>query len=378
MVGQRLTTACGVLGLVAILIWGCGDRSGAAPAPAADSDTQAPAGGKARATSASAPGAPGLASQSAGSSDAVATDAGTPPANLLATAVENSNLEPDLFVVYTASSQGYLEPCGCYVKKKEMGGIARRATYVDSLRTTGTPVLLLEAGDFVGGPGEAGNVIGEVSLKAMKAMGYDAVGLGEAELMLGEGFLAKAGQIGPPLAHANWSHPSVGPAQKEGLVVEKAGHKIGVIGLIDPALLPKDLPVENLSMYPPGPVAAAAAASLRAAGADLIVVLGHGDFRSSGRILPLAGAPDLWVVGHGGKELSQPYRFDNTLLLGSGNGGKMVGALGLAFPEESAAQYSNLLYPLHLTIPEKPAIAALVKSVGPEILHRRGPEDADS
>jgi 2',3'-cyclic-nucleotide 2'-phosphodiesterase (5'-nucleotidase family) len=281
-------------------------------------------------------------------------------------------------VVYTASSQGYLEPCGCYAKKKEMGGIARRATYVDSLRTTGTPVLLVEAGDFVGGPGEAGNVIGEVALKAMKAMDYDAVGLGEAELRLGEGFLEKVGQIGPPLAHANWSHPAVGPAQKEGLIVEKAGHKIGVIGLVDPSLLPNDLPLENLGVDPPGPAAAAAAASLRAAGADLIVVLGHGDFRSSGRILPEAGAPDIWVVGHGGKELSQPYRLGSTLMLGSGNGGKMVGALRLVLPEGSAAQYANLLYPLHLSIPEKPAIAALVKSVGPEILHRRGPEGEDS
>ncbi len=303
-------------------------------------------------------------SPAAGKSPSVAS-------NVVATAVENAGLDPDLFVVYTASSQGYLEPCGCYAKQKEMGGIARRATFVDSLRTTGTALLLVEAGDFVGGPGEPGEVIGEVTLEAMKAMGYDVVGLGEAELRLGAGFLEKVASIGPPLAHTNWSHPAVGPAQRDGLMIEKGGRKIGVIGLVDPSLVPSDPGLESLSVEPPGPAAAAAAASLRAAGADLIVVLGHGDFRSSGRIVPEAGAADLWVVGHGGKELSQPYRLEDTLMLGSGNGGKMVGALRLALPAGSAAQYANLLYPLHLTVPEKPAIAALVKSVGPEILHRR-------
>ncbi|MBA2565847.1 MAG: hypothetical protein H0V09_10575, partial [Gemmatimonadetes bacterium] len=33
-----------------------------------------------------------------------------------------------LRVVYSASTQGWLEPCGCAVKGKEMGGVARRAT----------------------------------------------------------------------------------------------------------------------------------------------------------------------------------------------------------------------------------------------------------
>ncbi len=49
----------------------------------------------------------------------------------------------------------------------------------------------------------------------------------------------------------------------------------------------------------------------------------------------------------------------------------MVGALRLALPAGSAAQYANLLYPLPLTVLEKPAIAVLVKSVGPEILHKQ-------
>ncbi len=52
--------------------------------------------------------------------------------------------------------------------------------------------------------------------------------------------------MGPPLAHIDWSHPAVGPAQTDGLMIEKAGRKIGVIGLVDPSLVPADLGVESL------------------------------------------------------------------------------------------------------------------------------------
>src|SRR5687768_15087209 len=57
--------------------------------------------------------------------------------------VRREDVDPNLVVVYTASSQGYLEPCGCYARHKEMGEIARRATFVDSLRAAGDPLLLV-------------------------------------------------------------------------------------------------------------------------------------------------------------------------------------------------------------------------------------------
>lgn len=291
------------------------------------------------------------------------------------TAVSRHDLDPDLVVVYTASSQGYLEPCGCYAKGKEMGGVARRATVVDSLRQAGDPVVLVEAGDFVGGGGEAGQAIGEVSLRVMRAMGYDAIALGEAELRLGEPFLRNASAAGTPVAHANYSHPLLGPSQKDGLLIERYGFKVGIVGLLDPQTLPPDLPLQGFQVDPPGPAAAAAAASLRAAGADLVVVLGHADFRTSGRLVAEAGNPDVWVVGHGGKELSQPAPIAGTLLLGSGNAGKLVGALRLKLAEESPLEFSNLLYPLHLSVPEKASISALVETLAtanPEDAARRG------
>ena len=286
--------------------------------------------------------------------------------------LERRLVEPDLVVAYSASSQGFLEPCGCAVRETELGGIARRATVVDSLRAEGAPVLLLEAGDFVGGGGPAGERVGRVSLEVMRAMRYDAVALGEAELRLGAPFLEVAAAAGVPLAHANWSHPAVGPAQREGLLLDKGELRVGIIGLLDPEALPPDLGLENLAVDPPAAAAARAAAGLRSRGADLIVVLGHTDFRRSGRLAGEGGAPDLWVVGHGGKELASPARVEGTLLLGPGNAGKWVGVLGLDMEEEGVARFANLLYPLRLTIPEKPAIAAILQRLEPALRQGHG------
>jgi 2',3'-cyclic-nucleotide 2'-phosphodiesterase (5'-nucleotidase family) len=275
--------------------------------------------------------------------------------------VPSDDLTPNLILVYSASSQGFLEPCGCAVRAKEMGGIARRATVVDSLRQTGVPLLLVEGGDFVGGAGEVGQRIGETTLRIMAQLGYDVIALGEAELRLGETFLKRLGQEGPRLAHANYSHPAIGPAQKDGLLIEKNGLRIGVIGLLDPQTLGADLPLDNLQVVDPTPAAAAAAQSLKSAGADLILVLGHGDYRQAGRLAQELQGADLWLVGHGGKELAQPQSLGETLLLAPGNAGKHVGLLELGLSREVPLQFAHSLYPLHLSIPEEPAISRIVK-----------------
>jgi 2',3'-cyclic-nucleotide 2'-phosphodiesterase (5'-nucleotidase family) len=291
--------------------------------------------------------------------------------NRLTGAVTASTAEPSLIVAYSASSQGFLEPCGCGAKGTEMGGIARRATVVERLREGGAPVLLVEAGDFAGGPGEAGVEIARAFIRAMAAMDYDAVAFGEAELALGEEFLSWAAREGPALARTNWSHPAVGPAQSQGLLVRKGDLLVGVIGLLDPEALPDDLPLENLVVEPPGPAAAAAARALRAAGADLVVVLGHADFRRSGRVAADAGVPDLWIVGHGGKELTDPVEVAGVRLLGAGNVGKLLGVLELELPRGAPARLANRLEHLEMEIPEQPAVASIVRRVNPAILHQR-------
>ena len=97
---------------------------------------------------------------------------------------------PDIVLLATGGVAGYVEPCGC--PKNPAGGLARRAGYQElfSRRYPGTPVVLLDTGDFAGDPDEAGAVKTQNLLTGMAMMGYAVVNVGERELATGvPGFL---------------------------------------------------------------------------------------------------------------------------------------------------------------------------------------------
>lgn len=63
------------------------------------------------------------------------------------------------------------------------GGLAQRATYINSIKATTKNILILDAGDINIG-GVISNMFDAVpDIKAYNAMGYDAVTLGNHDLM---------------------------------------------------------------------------------------------------------------------------------------------------------------------------------------------------
>ena len=95
---------------------------------------------------------------------------------------------PDLVLVLSGQQHGYLLPCGC--SRPQKGGLERRYNFVQMLRRKGWPVVLADVGDVPQrhGPVALPNVQGLVkyryAMRAMRAMGYAAVGIGEHEAAL--------------------------------------------------------------------------------------------------------------------------------------------------------------------------------------------------
>ncbi len=52
-----------------------------------------------------------------------------------------------LLVLYTGSTQGHLEPCGCFIGQS--GGLPRRATAISSIRAQGFSPLLVDLGGIL-------------------------------------------------------------------------------------------------------------------------------------------------------------------------------------------------------------------------------------
>lgn len=239
---------------------------------------------------------------------------------------------PCLNVVSSGESHGMLFPCDCPVEPG--GGMAKRMTVVKGLRLE-QKNLLLDAGGFAGGgpydtytEGRSGDSVRTVAMiRAMGALAYDAVAVGDDDLVYGARWLARmAAEYHVPLVCAN-VRDSLGTVLfAPYTIVARAGLRIAVVGVVtSERLFPGDkrshivdpepvldslLPIlDSLSdiqiLLCHGGDAMSTAAATRYPVLDL-VVNGH---RKGARepIVPTSGAPVL-EFGFQGKSLSfVPY-----------------------------------------------------------------------
>ena len=93
--------------------------------------------------------------------------------------------KPDLVLVVSAEQHGYLLPCGCSEPQK--GGLERRYNFIQMLKARGWPVVAVDLGNVpqteapAGLPNVEGLIKYQYAMRAMKEMGYTAVGLGDHE-----------------------------------------------------------------------------------------------------------------------------------------------------------------------------------------------------
>jgi hypothetical protein len=94
---------------------------------------------------------------------------------------------PDLALVISGEQHGYLLPCGC--SRPQLGGLERRYNFLEQVRGLGWPVAAVDLGDVPQREAPAhlrDNVLRiakyKTSMKALKLMGYSAVGIGAYEM----------------------------------------------------------------------------------------------------------------------------------------------------------------------------------------------------
>lgn len=141
-----------------------------------------------------------------------------------------------LTIVHVNDTHSHLEPekSGDYVLQ---GGELERAAYVDSVRKADGPenVLLLHAGDYSQGSSYFSEFGTPLMVQTLNAMKYDVVTLGNHEFDNGIEALADAlSGCEMPCVVCNYDFSSIplGPYVKPYVIVEKAGKKIGVVGVL--------------------------------------------------------------------------------------------------------------------------------------------------
>jgi 2',3'-cyclic-nucleotide 2'-phosphodiesterase (5'-nucleotidase family) len=275
-------------------------------------------------------------------------------------------------LIYTSNTLAEVAPCGC-IEAGNAGGISRRSHYINTVRDEGKQVLLLDGGDAlaIGLPGnererQKARKRAEFILKLYRKMGYDAVNVGDTDLMLGLQYLStlqKHSRV--PLLSTNLKDKKTGKTLfKPYLVKEIYGLNIGIIGLISESIQPYVL--DNKRNYFVEDPLKAAADLINGAllNCDIIIALAHLDHPE---IKSLAqNVPEISIIiGGDNRSYMDAKMINRSLWVQTDAFGFQIGRLDVRWVKGSSDfQYKNVLTVLHPEMKTDPQIEEMITSSG--------------
>ena len=97
--------------------------------------------------------------------------------------------KPAYVLFLTGRQHGYIEPCGCTGLENQKGGLARRDTLLNGLRSRPWDVVPIDVGNQVRRFGRQPEIKFQLTVNSLQRMKYQAVGLGPDDLKLPAGEL---------------------------------------------------------------------------------------------------------------------------------------------------------------------------------------------
>jgi 5'-nucleotidase / UDP-sugar diphosphatase len=226
---------------------------------------------------------------------------------------------------------------------KTLGGIARIAQTIKTVRKSVPNVLVVDAGDIFQGTGYFEAYKGETDVECLNRAGYDVYTIGNHEFDEGPA------NLGKQLAKAKFevtdcnldfgSEPSLKNLVKPSVIKEIGGQKIGFIGVMYPELAELSQKLEGVKVTEPRanwkePVKAEVE-KLKKQGVNKIVVLSHCGIVLENELVALPDV-DLVIGGHSHSRLDKPVvvsHADGTKAMSVQTGcfGRALGRLDLVF-----------------------------------------------
>ncbi len=232
-------------------------------------------------------------------------------------------------------------------RNQGLGGLARRASLISKIKDQEEHVLLLDAGDIFQGTPYFNFFEGEVEMKAMSMMGYDAATIGNHDFDLGIDNLAEQMKLGKfPMLNCNYdfSNTSLGDQVLPFKVFNRGGVKIGVtgVGIELHSLVPKDLYGETQYNEPVAILNKTASHLKQELQCDYVICLSHLGFKyreekiDDIKMAGLTSNIDLIIGGHTHTFLNEPVIEKNkdgqaVVINQVGWAGIMLGRLDIQF-----------------------------------------------
>jgi 5'-nucleotidase len=155
-------------------------------------------------------------------------------ANFYAPLLEAKDDETLITILHTNDQHSQIDPLPANDRYAGKGGVARRATLVKQIRKENANTLLVDAGDSFQGTPYFNLYKGEVEYKAMSAVGYDVVTLGNHDFDNGIDALAAAMKFATfDFVSANYDvrGTSIEKRVKPYVVRVIGGVRVGIFGL---------------------------------------------------------------------------------------------------------------------------------------------------
>jgi len=263
-----------------------------------------------------------------------------------------------------------------------IGGLVRAATVIATQKAIEPDALLLHAGDAFHGDFFFNAYFDVPEFKILQQLGVDAMAVGNHEFDLTPaalvGALSNVGDFPMTSANLDFSqcpYPPT-PAQpcallpnwiKPGIVKDVEGLKVGIFGMTtptDPTMQPKPVIVSNDLVGS----ATAAIAGLKAAGAQVIILLSHLGLNADRPLVAAVPGIDVVIEGH------DHFLYDAPLLLDGPAGAKVpavqaganylhVGKLRLHYDGAKVTVEDWEVIPVDETVPPAPTLQPLVEQL---------------
>jgi hypothetical protein len=253
--------------------------------------------------------------------------------------------KPKLVLLITGCEDGYMEPCGCAGLERMKGGLSRRQTMLKMLRQEkGWPVVALDVGGLTKGYGPQTEVKFRVTVEAMRAMRYDAMGFGRNDLRLPAGELVSVAAPPSPFLSANVGLFGFEAKMTDRTrIIEANGLKVGVTSILGKKYH-AEINNQEIEMADPEKVLADVVAEIKK-NCNLLVLLAHATKEESIALAQKFPAFGLVVTSNGHAEPpSKPERIENTqsLLIEVGEKGMYAVVLGFYDDPKLPVRYQRV------------------------------------
>ncbi len=235
-------------------------------------------------------------------------------------------------------------------RNANQGGMTKLATTIKKLRTEEEDVLLLDSGDFFQGTPYFNVYGGELELRLMSEMGYDASTLGNHEFDNGlEGIANQLEHARFDILSSNYdfSDTILKGAFKPYKIFKKSGLRIGVFALgIKLQGLVSTKNYGNTKYLDPVTVSNEMIQELQSKKCDLIICLSHLGYNSDLKLADQVSGIDLILGGHSHTFLDAPNVVNNasghrTIINQVGTAALRLGKIDFEFSKNQQTSFAS-------------------------------------